>query len=495
MKKIFLAGFICAALLFTTGNAVKAESVVTDSQSQNQIAIIDEQAAPAEQSAVEVKPKKKWFWQRNKEDKNEVAVSASSASPDLQGGVEHQEPAKDAPLEATVEKPAEQKTPLQGWVEGDYMTGDWGGARTWLEEHGVTLEASYTNDTFSKLYGGYEKSKYPIRNFGLIDTAIHLNTEKMGLWKNGEFVVRYQYLRGNSIVENVGAYQCINAYDAERNLNQISEYWYEQGFFDNKIQLKVGKQDAAYDFMALDLATNFVNNSHAYFMPNVPLPSYPDPALGLVLKINPTDWLSLRTGWYDGKAYGGSTGFNTAFDGSPEAFLIQEIGIRHNRNNMPGTILAGGWLHTGHVDDLSDPGQEKGQSMGAYIEAEQMVWKKEKDNPEDKKGLYTLVQYSFAPSDRSEIGNYYGGTLMYKGPFKGRDEDVVGVGAAVAQFSNKLRNIVSDGRRGAETILEAFYKFQLTPWFSIQPVVQCVFRPDGQRANSFVFGLRSVITF
>ena len=31
-----------------------------------------------------------------------------------------------------------------GWLERDTLTGDWGGDRTWLEEHGITLKPRLT---------------------------------------------------------------------------------------------------------------------------------------------------------------------------------------------------------------------------------------------------------------------------------------------------------------------------------------------------------------
>ena len=30
--------------------------------------------------------------------------------------------------------------PPPGWLERDTLTGDWGGGRTWLKEHGITLK-------------------------------------------------------------------------------------------------------------------------------------------------------------------------------------------------------------------------------------------------------------------------------------------------------------------------------------------------------------------
>ena len=34
--------------------------------------------------------------------------------------------------------------PSPGWLERDKLTGDWGGGRTWLKEHGITIKPRLT---------------------------------------------------------------------------------------------------------------------------------------------------------------------------------------------------------------------------------------------------------------------------------------------------------------------------------------------------------------
>jgi carbohydrate-selective porin OprB len=48
----------------------------------------------------------------------------------------------------------------------------------------------------------------------------------------------------------------------------------------------------------------------------------------------------------------------------------------------------------------------------------------------------------------------------------GRESDVVGIGVAHADLSDRVRNI--EGRT-FETALECFYRLQLMPWMSVQP--------------------------
>ena len=59
------------------------------------------------------------------------AVTAEEAAPIIHTGGETTPP---------VIAPAR---PL-GWLERDTLTGDWGGARTWLKEHGITIKPRLT---------------------------------------------------------------------------------------------------------------------------------------------------------------------------------------------------------------------------------------------------------------------------------------------------------------------------------------------------------------
>ena len=59
--------------------------------------------------------------------------------------------------------------------------------------------------------------------------------------------------------------------------------------------------------------------------------------------------------------------------------------------------------------------------------------------------------------------------------------------------------------RSGELVLELTYKFQITPWWQLQPDFQYIFNPGGGIANpnvpgrrlgdAAVFALRTVITF
>jgi len=403
---------------------------------------------------------------------------------ELKGGVKEAQP----------ERPSLLKT----WLEGDYATGNWHGLRSGLEERGITIESSYYNGDWMNLRGGTSSATH-LKALGVLDTSIGLDTKKLGLWSGGKLFTRYQSKHGMGATQDlVGDYQLLDTYDTHR-FGQISEYYYEQSLFNDVFKVKVGKQDANYDFCALTSGFNFANASFSY-MPVVPLPSYPNPAMGLVATIKPTSWSSIKSGWYDGEGLGGQTGFQ-ALDSRRKSFFIEEAGITPNIKNHPGNYFVGYWLHTGHVDEYTNGDVRTfGQNNGWYLGAEQMILKENKDS-EDTQGLTMLGQFGWRPSDRNEVSRYWGLGVQYQGLVPRRDNDILGFATANAGFSSRLKEYDTDGagtldgRYGAENVLEMFYKVQLTPWLAVQPDMQVIMHPNGQNKSSFLMGLRTFITF
>ena len=118
-----------------------------------------------------------------------------------------------------------------------------------------------------------------------------------------------------------------------------------------------------------------------------------------------------------------------------------------------------------------------------------------------------------APSDRNLIDFSADGGIVYKGPF-GRSDDQVGLALAYVRVGSAARGFDADvikftgvpgPIRSGETVLEATYRFQLTPWWQLQPDFQYVFNPGGgvpslstptrRVGDAAVFGLRTAITF
>jgi len=118
-----------------------------------------------------------------------------------------------------------------------------------------------------------------------------------------------------------------------------------------------------------------------------------------------------------------------------------------------------------------------------------------------------------APGDRNLVSLAANVGVVMKAPFKGRDNDSVGLAATYIKVGNNAHDLDVDnlaytggpyGVRTSETTLEATYQYQVSPWWILQADAQYTFNagagqnpvdPAVPLRNTFVVGLRSNITF
>lgn len=410
----------------------------------------------------------------------------------LQGGVQKVDKAFEGGIEklddtvkAEIEKPM-----VQQWLDGNYATGKWFGARPLFEENGVTINSSLL---YSPMYkgGGGASGDPSTKGYSLFNLGITVDTEKAHMWKGGTFFALYQKKTGYGISGangNSGAMGDIMGLDGWdwHQMNQISEYWYQQKLFNGKLRMKLGKQDANTDFGYLNSGWNFMNTAFSV-NPTTPLPTYPDQSFGFMAEINPKEWLSIRNGTY--------SRYNVPFN-------ITELELKSKIKKMPGRYMLGAWELSDSSGMSTAAGIDSGgntyynnfnRNYGGYVGFEQMVYKENKNDDNDMQGLVVFGQAGMSPSNKNDMSRYLGGGLSYLGPIPKRDKDILGIGVGSGNFAPRLGDVTS--QVGSETALEAFYRIQINPWFYLQPDIQFIMNPGGVYDNSIAFGLRTVITF
>ena len=114
-------------------------------------------------------------------------------------------------------------------------------------------------------------------------------------------------------------------------------------------------------------------------------------------------------------------------------------------------------------------------------------------------GLSGWTRVGVANGDINRVNSYLGAGLVYTGLVPGRDKDQAGVAIARAGIGAPARQAAQ--LRGValgdnETTLEATYRYVLTEWLNIQPDIQYVIHPGGDRAvdNAVVVGFRLAFT-
>ncbi len=388
---------------------------------------------------------------------------------------------------------------LRYWPRWKRATGDWMGVRPFLEDHGFTLEASYEADYFYNLRGGLNTSNAGAYT-GLFILALTVDTAKADLWEGGTFFLNFQEIHGRDIsARHVGDLQGLNS-NASDPRTQLAEYWYQHSLFEDRLRFKLGKMDANADFGVVEYALEFINSS-AGLKPIMPIPQYPDPAMGAAVLVEPFDWVYAAAGVFDANAKGSRTGFDTAFHGPNHSVTLFETGLRPSftlgQQVLPGTYRVGGWYHSGEWEVIPRSrfdwrSRTRRGNAGLYGSADQLVYRENPDVEDDTQGLGVFLKFGWAPSAYNEISQFYGFGGQYTGLIPTRDADVTGLGVFHAHLSGRIQSLES---RHSETAIELFHKVQLTPFFSIKPDVQYIVNPGGDGRDAIVAGVRLEMIF
>lgn len=381
------------------------------------------------------------------------------------------------------------------WWEWSRATGDWGGARTALEDRGLSFGASYMFDYVGAWSGGVSGKSTLARLFDLNAT---LDFDKAFGIKGGSLFVDFQVMAGNSPTRRVGDFQSTSNIESAESRNQVSELWYEQWLFDNVLRLKAGKIDGNKEFDFLSNAGEFLNASAGLTATSAFLPCYPDPATGVVAFVYPTEKWYVGFGFFDGSVVDGvrtgERGPATFFedDLSDAFFYTGETGVTFDLGFIRDLRLAAGvWHQEGEFAEFNG-GTEDG-TTGFYAIAEGQLWKKDPNNADDERGLSAFLRYGHADEDVLDAANSFGGGLALTGTFEGRDADSAGVFVNWVDLSDED----GAGYESDETVIELYYRISITPFVHVVPDLQFVFDPSGSEdvGDAVVGSLRVSIDF
>jgi porin len=367
------------------------------------------------------------------------------------------------------------------------LFGDMGGLRPWLAGHGVQLDVTYTSEVFSNLSGGV-KDDDATRHRGDLSIGLTLDTEAAGWWEDGTFFVHLQGQHGAGISEDfTGDFQVLSNIDAD-DFFQVSEFWYEHQFLEERLRLKLGKMEANSDFAGPEYGSEFLNSSGGV-APTIPLVTFPDQDWGVVLGLKPNARFSMNLGLYQGRPDGGRS-LGSTLNNLYGPMAMAEAALHFNLGGHPGTLRIGAWWHGDKAEDL-ETGALRDDTTGGYAIFDQALWKEHPDDGEDEQGLGLFLQYGASPDRYYEAEGFYGGGLQWIGPFGERDDDVLGLGVFHAVLSDK-----GGFDEDSETAIEVFYKFQVLGWLTAKPDIQYIIHPGGtDHDNALAAGLRCEFSF
>lgn len=397
------------------------------------------------------------------------------------------------------------------------LTGDWGGLRPYLEDHGVTFAGRLTHFAFG-VAGGINRPTVPalgqgnaFKYTGRGEYDLLFDLDKLVGLPHGQLLVRAEQWFGTygNISLRTGSFApavfpaALPPRPDDPGMLYMTNFFYTQPLSEEWI-LFAGKKDVlgAIDqdsFAGGDGTDQFVNQAliaNPAFLLGLPYTSFTAGAL-----FRPS-WGSVRAYVYDpkdrtsdffrlddlfekGVIAGGEIKVKTKFLG-----LDGEQHVGGIWKNHPLTNLAFAEPPPGEYPEPTVPGfPTLPSSWTVYHGFDQYFLQ----NPEDPtNGWGVFGRASLSDGNPTPVRYFLSLGLGGKNPFGWSKGDRFGIGwyfvGASSEFGPLPRALFGP-RNGSG--LEVFYNFQVTPWLNITPDVQFM-RPGAGAIseNAFVYGLR-----
>ena len=221
------------------------------------------------------------------------AATAGAAAPAVTGSGASQDAAPTSPSPFGF---------LSSIQRSSQALGDMWGLRTALAKYGATLTVQEQSEVMGNVAGGTGRG---VAYEGLTTATLQVDTQRaFGLY-GGLFNVSGLQIHGQNLsTETLDTLQTASGIEAER-ATRLWELWYQQKFFDDKLDIKIGQQSIDQEFMVSQNSGLFVNTMMGWpMLPSADMPgggpAYPLSALGIRERVHLTDNLTLLAGVYSG---------------------------------------------------------------------------------------------------------------------------------------------------------------------------------------------------
>ncbi|MCU1325529.1 MAG: carbohydrate-selective porin [Bryobacterales bacterium] len=413
--------------------------------------------------------------------------------------------------------------PAQQAVEGGFnqstMTGDWGRARTTLQDKGINIRAHFTTESAGNPLGGnYQTGRYTQQ----IDFGADFDLNRLMRMPDAKIQVTLTDRVGRSLSADAlgNQFAVQELYGAGQNF-RLAEMNYQQDLLKQKVTIQLGWSPIGDNFAGLPGFCNFQNGvicGHANAMTvNSGAHNFPTAEWGARIQVRPRPDFYVATGIYQVNPNQGDAdaGFNLSFR-STGAFVPIELGWSPGRGSgeLPGDYKIGGYYNSSKTPDVlkdvngfsaaltGEPFEQHGGRWGGYIMADHMVFREQSSA---MRGLTLGFMAAMGDPDTAKYRYFWVAGGHYQGTFARRDNDVVSFMVAYARTNSRLTRYQQDldtvvpgavGIQTYESIAEIDYGVQLTPWLKIRPNLQYVFNPGGtgKIRNAFVMGLYMQLT-
>jgi porin len=403
-----------------------------------------------------------------------------------------------------------------------YLLGDWWGARSWLASRGIKPTMLFVTDPFGNPTGGVRQG---FGVYNLLGMDLRLETEPLLGWPGGEFHVGFANSSGKDLSsEDVGnAFPIQLAAAGHPSTSRLTYLSYTQLLFDDLVGIRVGRLTInavngeefmgseyfkAFTSVAFDLVPlgPFLNAPGAY--------GYPFTTWGARVKVEPDHRFYAMVGVYNGDPdVKDPDRHGVDFSLKGPVFVIGELGLRWREGagaqEQPGNLKVGAFFDAGGLkpfDGAATTGQTQALAgvPGLYVLGDQVLisWGKAGEN----RHLGAFAAFTLAPDQRVSTMPYFFDTgFVAYGALPSRPKDFIALGLAYGQFSRDLRSAQEAQQavtpfvvvQEEETAVEIGYGCAVLPGLLLQPDLQVIIHPNGDRSTptALALGVNVVINF
>lgn len=362
----------------------------------------------------------------------------------------------------------------------------------------IDLIVVYTSDVWHNARGGLSRGWRYLDN---LDVTLTIDAERALGWRGATLFFYGLYNNGAALTGDlIGDAQGVANIETGVRAARLYEAWVEQRF--GRASIKFGLYDLNSEFDEHVTGSPFLNSTHGlgpdlsqsgFNGPSV----FPVTSLALRADYQIDERLRVRAAVLDAVPGDPARPRRTAIRlGGGEGALL--IGEAQYLTRDTRAIL-GYWRYTADfaaVGPAPPPGTRRGND-GLYMMVEQRLTR---NGTEGERGLAGWLRLGLADDRFNPIEWSLSGGLVHAGPIAARPEDQIGIAFGLAGFGAPYRRAMAAAgapSTSSELNIEVSYRAVLTSWLSIQPDLQYIVNPGGDRSlrDALVVGLRTQIGY
>jgi porin len=276
----------------------------------------------------------------------------------------------------------------------------------------------------------------------------------------------------NSLAGEIGSLWSTAAFFTVNNF-AVSQLWWEQHLFADKLIFRAGKLDQSNYIDSFNFSSSTLFFTNAAFSHNPTIP-FPGNGLGAAALFQPNDLFYIMGSFGDANGDSSTFEFDTFFD-DQQFFTAVEVGFVPLINIVgKGNYHIALWHSDGNKKNNTPSGS------GLAITFQQSI----------RNNYNTFLRYSFSNGKVTNVKQILSGGVGVYDPFnKGLKDNLLGL--AVSWGEPEDQNL------RAQYVIESFLRLQFFKSMQVTPDIQLIMSPSNAPDENFVavFGLRFRVAF